>query len=592
MAGYINSKTFRFMRILYSALLFLLLSCTQAYSQSFDDALEFYNNEEYEQAVEIFINLNDDRADLFAGKSYFALFNYSEANRHLRNAANHRRESIRHEAVYTLSLSHFGLKNYGQTLVLLYDLIGSENQTGIKQRAARFYNQVLSFLTKEQRSELLHTIEKPGIQYDLVSSSKRYLNTRELRTLASELLDLTSDTSLRQRIESEFFNDSELRTIPVPYPVAPDGTVYTVGVVLPVFPETDPDFTIPRNLYYGMVLAADEFNSHNPSQKINLIFKNSAENADTTAAAFTELVTNHQVDAVIGPLFSEPAMKMAELAEEYRIPMLPPLANSGNLNFNYNYTFQINPTIEIHGQQIAKFAVEELEMDTLAVITEANSQGRVSALAFRREAERLGAHISYFIERDFESTGYDFGEITDIFIPPGARTDSLYIAPSEAVYAPFTGQASNTMINLLLNNLEAMRSEVVLLGSEDWKHTNLTDFQERFFEIYHTEFSPSFVPDSTTEFFREDYETRFGFSPDRFSMLGYDTATYLFQSLETAGNPEYLHNVLRTRTAYEGLSTRIFMDGNRVNQHLHIQPFSQKAKQRLEQMSEPSTALE
>lgn len=580
------------MRILYSALLLLLFLYNQGYSQSFDDALEFYNNEEYDQAAEIFANLNDDRADLFAGKSYFALFNYSEANRYLENAIDDSRENIRHEAFYTLALSHFGLKNYDQTLVFLYDLIGSDNQTGIKQRAARFYNQVLNFLSKEQRLELLHIIEKPGIQYDLVSSSKQYLDTQEFHELASELIEISTDATLRQRIESEFFDDSELRTIPIPYPPAPDGTVYTVGVVLPVFSETDPDFTIPRNLYYGIVMAADEFNSRNPSQKINLVFKNTAENADTTSAVFTELVTNHQADAVIGPLFSEPAMKMAELAEEYRTPILPPLANSESLNVNYNYTFQINPTIETHGQQMAKFAVEELQMDTFSVITEANSQGRISAHSFRREAERLGAHISYFIERDFESTGYEFGEVTDVLIPPSSQTDSLNITPSEAVYAPFTGQASSTMINLLLNSLEAMRSEVVLLGSEDWKHANLTNFQDRFFEIYHTEFSSPFVQDSTTEFFTEDYETRFGFSPDRFSALGYDTATYLFQSLETAGNPAYLHNVLKTRKAYEGLSTPIFMDGNKVNQHLHIQPFSQKAKQRLEEIHKSSTPID
>jgi hypothetical protein len=36
-------------------------------------------------------------------------------------------------------------------------------------------------------------------------------------------------------------------------------------------------------------------------------------------------------------------MRMAELAEEYRVPMFAPLANSDELNLDYNYTYQMNP---------------------------------------------------------------------------------------------------------------------------------------------------------------------------------------------------------------------------------------------------------
>jgi hypothetical protein len=46
-----------------------------------------------------------------------------------------------------------------------------------------------------------------------------------------------------------------------------------------------PDFLIPRNLYYGIMLAAEEFNNRNADRKVRLIFKNSAENPDTTACS-------------------------------------------------------------------------------------------------------------------------------------------------------------------------------------------------------------------------------------------------------------------------------------------------------------------
>lgn len=571
------------MKIFKCTLLLFFITAYQLSAQSFNEAMVLYENEEYEEAALLFSQLDDEQAALFAGKSHFAMFNYGDALAHLSIAAESNRESVRDEAVYTLALTHFGLKNYDRTLTHLHEIANGNNRTGLIQRSGRLYKQILNFLTKQQRFELLYKIDNTGIRLDLVNSSRPFLSNFEFNSLVSELIKLTPDEALKNRIQNEFAITDELRNVPLQYPTAPNGMVYTVGVVLPVFEDTDPDFSIPRNLYYGILLAADEFNSRNTAQKVNIVFKNSAENEDTTAVVFNELSWINKIDAAIGPLFSEPAITMAALAEEYQIPMLAPLANSENLNLDYNYTFQINPTPEIHGRKMANFAVEELGLDTLAVITENKSPGRISALAFRHEAERLGAHISYYIEQDFASTGYDFSEVTEVFTADISLRDSLGITPSDAIYAPFTGQASSTMKNLLLNNLEAMRSEVILLGSEEWKYDPLTDFQQRFFEIYYTESATNTNSDAANDFFRQDYETRFGDTPDQFARLGYDTANYLFQSLETAGNPKYLNHVLRNKDIYNGISTRIFMDGKRINQHLFVRPLSQKAKTRIGQ---------
>jgi ABC-type branched-subunit amino acid transport system substrate-binding protein len=286
----------------------------------------------------------------------------------------------------------------------------------------------------------------------------------------------------------------------------------------------------------------------------------------------------------VGPLFSEPAERMAQLAEEYRIPMIAPLANSDELNLDYNYTFQLNPTFEIHGKEMARFAVEELELDSIAIITDSQSLGRASALSFRYEAEKLGAHISYYFEDDLASVGYDLSAFTEAFTPDSTLIDSLGYTPSQAIYAPFTGQAATTLSNLLLNDLEAMRSDVIILGSEEWANADMSAYQRRIFEIYYTQALGQAADSSAVEFFQQDFETRFGFTPDNFASIGYDAANYLFQSLETAGNPIYLDRVLRTRSPYNGLSIKIDFDGNRVNQHLNVHPLTGKAEEKMEEM--------
>lgn len=577
------SQKSTFMRLKITLALFFVcfIFSTTLFAQSFEEGLELYEQEEYDDALQIFTSVDDERANLFAGKSYYALYNFPLATHYLRLAEQSTRETIRDEATYTLALAHFGLRNYDKTAVLLHSLAEGNNRTGLRQTASRFYSQFLGFLTNRERFNLLTKIESPAIRFDIVKNSRPFLMQPEFNLLAEELLEMTAESVWRTRIEQELINgDRRLRNVPGTFASAPDGMVYNVGVVLPLFDENDPDFSIPRNLYFGMVMAAEEFNSRNISQKVNLIFKNSAENPDSTSLAMAELLYSNRVDAVLGPIFSETAEAAAKYAAEYQVPMIVPLANSNELNRNFDYTFQMNPTLDTHGIQMARFAVNSLRLDTLAVITDSKSEGRISALAFRHEAEKLGAHISYFIEEDFASTGYEFGDVTEVFTPETALIDSMNYMPSEGIFAPFTGQAAGTMTNLLLNSLEAMRSDVIILGTQEWESISLNDFQNRFFEIYHTDTKSGDEESANRDFFIEDYQSRYGLEPDSFAMLGFDIATFLFQRLETAGNPAYLKRSLSEAGEFRGLSLRINMNGEQSNQHIFIRPMTENARLR------------
>ncbi|MFO7799869.1 ABC transporter substrate-binding protein [Rhodohalobacter sp.] len=572
----------------YLVLLITLLFLTEyASAQSFQDGVQLYENEQYEEAIDILRDVNSDEALLFIGKSYLALGNYPLTRNYLNQLQNSERTSIQQEAEYTKAVLYFRTKDYSSSLNTLSNLIESNNRSGIQIDARRLYNQIIRYLDTSEQFEVLQNADSRSLRMDIARQSKRQMDEPLFRSVVNELLRLEPDTSLHDQILETLDLNQVSQSTTFSYPTAPEGTVYHIGVVLPTFDEEDPDFTIPRNLYYGFMLAAEEFNSRNPDKKVQLIFKNSAESPDTTAMVITELAWGHHADAVIGPLFSDTAQRMAELAEEYQVPMLAPLANSDELNLDYNYTFQFNPTFEVHGKNMAQYAVQELGLDTLAVITEVNSLGRESALAFRKEAERLGAFVSYYIEDDFASKGYDLSEYTEVFTPDEALIDSLGYTPTQAIYAPFTGQASTTMASLLMNDLEAMRSRQVILGSEEWQNVDLSAYQRRTFEIFHTQASGTAADSTTVAYFEEDFSTRFSTSPDRFARMGYDTATFLFQSLETAGNPSYLGRVLRNKEIYNGLALQIHFDGRRINQKVYVKPLTTPAQARLEDEPNP-----
>jgi len=556
-----------------------LISSTFVLGQSFDEGLELYEQQNFREAAEIFTQLDDSQSMLFAGKSYFALQNYVKANEYLRPVSETAETAAyRQEAAYTLALSHFRMKNFTQSLELLYELAEHGDRGRVRFDAQRFYRQMMRYLSLEQRFNVLQHTSHRQIAKDIVVSSFNYVEPSEYKTLVDGFLNRIIDSEEYQELREELSREGQAQRSPLAHP---EGIVYNIGVILPADENGSADLLVPRNLFYGITLAAEEFNSQNPDKKIFLKYRNSYRDPDSTARAFKDLVLNGHVDAVIGPLFSEPAERMSKLAEELRVPMIAPLANSDDININHNYTFQMNPTFGVHGKMMARHAVETLGLDTLAVMAQKNALGTASAHSFRREAERLGAFISYFIEEDFSAVGYDLSEFTKVFTSDRSEIEEHNYIPTKGIYAPFTGQAASTLMSLLMTDLEVLRSGMIIMGSEEWENARLSSWQNRNFEIYYTRTFDEKADSSIVAFVKQDFETRFGSEPGRFAKIGFDVGTYLFSSLNEAVNPAYLGKALMNRGPYEGLQLSIDLGQNRINQHLTIQPHSQPARERV-----------
>ena len=566
-----------------SILLALIFVCfSTALAQSFEEGLTLYENQQYEDALEIFLSLDDSQSQLFAGKTYFDLQNYLKANEYLERAMESSSEiAFRQEAKFTLGLSYFRMKEYTRSIDHLHELITSDERGRAKVDAQRFYRQILLFFTPEQRFNIVQSTDYLPVARDVVSSARGIVSDLNYNSLMSVLLERVSDNNQRSTLLSELRSGSSVNRLSSGDLSAPDGMVYNVGIILPGSEEPSSEMLVPRNLYYGITLAAEDFNSRFTDKKIALNYRNSHRNPDTTARAFNDIVWKNFSDVVIGPLFSETASRVSEMSEAYQVPMIAPLANSDEINLDYNYTFQMNPTFSVHGIRMAQYAVNELGLDTLAVITQDNALGTSSARSFRYEAERLGAFVSYYIEEDFSSMGYDLTDFTEVFTTDAELADSLNYIPTKGIYAPFTGQAANTLMNLLMTDLEVLGSDMVILGSEEWQSADLSGWQENNFEIYYSQAFTQTSDTNRVSVFKEDFQTRFGIQPDIFAMLGYDIGSYIFDSLAESENPARLTHTIRNKARYDGLAIQINMSGERVNQHVYIRPLTPLANQRV-----------
>lgn len=552
----------------------LLIYSSDARAQDFDQALDQYQQQQYREALRIFEELPSDRARLFTGKSYFALGEYLKAKDILTDFDSSVADDIYREALYTAALTDMQLRDYSGALEKFHSLQRENQNTGLSSVSAQGYEDLLGFLTLEQRRTAFRTTELPEIRADLIRSAMGRVSYSTARTLVEtyrrSLSEESENTMLREL--EELTADSVVyanKTASGSGLSVPEGMVYDIGIALPVFNPEDPEFTVSQGLYYGYLLAVEDFNQSNQRVKAVLRHRNTGADGDSAAVAMNEFAWNHQTAAVIGPLFSEAAAKMAPLAENYELSMLAPLANSDSLNFDNPYVYQANPTFAVHGEAMARFARRELQLDTLAVLVERGTFGEASAYAFRDEFEKLGGKVSYFFSENLESQGYEINDYTRYFTADTAVIDSLNFRPVEAVYAPFTGQAAQTLMELLLIDLNATNPDIPVLGSPEWGSAQLSNDRINNRDIYYTE---SYLSDDDIEApdFNRRYRERFGTEPNRFSMIGYDVAGFLLEALRSVQNPDLLKSALKNQPVYGGLIGEFRFDGTHINQQVRF----------------------
>lgn len=548
-------------------------------AQSFDEGIKLYQQGKYAQATKIFDNIDTDKGRLFSGKTYFGLGKYLTAKSYLGQVSKQESEKLFLEAQYTLALTDFQLGLFDNALNRLYRFKERNDRTQLVSEGINLYNDILDYLTMNQRKNAFQQAEHPQIKYDLVSSVFGDIPYSTAKTLYSQLVKSKIDTTTPPMRElSKMISDSLSYAVEMAYnnrPQAPEGIVYNIGAALPTYKNNASEFKISQGLYFGYVLAAEEFNRQHTNKKAFIRYQNTGAQMDSARYAMTDLAWNYSVDAVLGPLFSEPAQKMADLAEQYQIPMIAPLANSDTLNIDNPYVYQANPTFTSHGRKMAEYAVQNLQMDTLAVLTEKNSLGEASAYAFRDRAEKLGAKVSYFFVDNLESKGFDLTEYTKYFTSDSAKIDSLGYHHLDAVYAPFTGQAAPTLAELLLVDLDAINNDLTVLGSQEWGNLKIAEVQETDRDIYFSESYYINKKSQQVEQFKERFKRRFDMEPNRFAMIGYDAASYLLQTLNRVANPALLKDALKQQPLYQGLINNINFGGTHINQEVKIFTFTE-----------------
>lgn len=329
--------------------------------------------------------------------------------------------------------------------------------------------------------------------------------------------------------------------------------VFQIGVLLPM---SSSALRFTRSAFEGIRIAVDEFNSRG-GRNARLVFEDSGVEPKKARAAARRLIKRAQPEVIVGPLFSEEALAVAEVAEEAGVPLLVPLATDDAVAEGRKMVFQANPTYEMRGRLMARRVIRKLRYSRVGIVADSASFAGRMADGFLDEASSLGASIPIM--------GWlhglpDWYSLADKF-------DAEKLMHVDALYVPVTGDDARGIINVALTGFDQLRPTIPIFGNGEW-----ADYPDRQRMVRHrARYAVDFRIDSTRAEvvqFDQEYRKRMGQSPDKPAFVGYDVTRFLLQFATAYDEDLSLPDAFRSSAVYRGLGMSLFFGDGQVNQSL------------------------
>ncbi|BCA54413.1 putative Extracellular ligand-binding receptor [Nitrospira sp. KM1] len=315
----------------------------------------------------------------------------------------------------------------------------------------------------------------------------------------------------------------------------------------------------------GVQLAVETNGSLPGAPSIGLLVKDFEFDRPSSLEDLTDLLSNDQPIAVIGPLLSKNLPVLAELTERSHIPLLTPTATLPNVRRLGNSVFSTALTFQLQARRIATYATGEQGYRRFCILYPDTAYGREMANSFAHEirlhdGEIIAAEsykegesdISQQLKRMKAEDLKKYGLAVPVDPAKlGGKTTKmdkkiLYTPGFDAVFIP--GRAADVGLIAAQLNFHDMR--VPFLGSNGW---NAPDFARTADQsIDGSVFVDGFFaesPNPNVQDFVERYKKRFQTSPTLFAMQGYDAARFVIEAIRKgASSGEAVRDFLVSQT--------------------------------------------
>jgi ABC-type branched-subunit amino acid transport system substrate-binding protein len=271
--------------------------------------------------------------------------------------------------------------------------------------------------------------------------------------------------------------------------------------------------------------------------------------------------------AVLGPMTGEPATRAAQIAQEYRVPIIL-MSHWEGLPQLGSYVFRHSLTSRQQAEALANYAVRILGLETFALLQPENELGDNFSRLFRHAIVQMGAEVVY--HRTYPQGSTDFRTALKPMMPPELEEESKDDVPAEeggeiedakealepelefeALFIPdFSETIALLAPQLAFSDIE----DVQLLGINGWNSRKLLEQAGRY--VRGAVFSDGFDPDSSDIFvqnFVTRYRQRYAEEPTILVAQAYDATNFLVRLLRDhqVEEPRNLRSLI-PRTEYTG----------------------------------------
>ena len=270
-----------------------------------------------------------------------------------------------------------------------------------------------------------------------------------------------------------------------------------------------------------------------------------------------QLIVEDEIVALIGPNRSSHAVEVGPIAQRYGIPMVTTTATNPNVTNAGDFVFMASFTDGFQGKVMARFAKEDLNITTAALLTRSGDLYTEGiAEFFALNFTKLGGEI--VATEFYEATPSDFtAQLANI---ASMKPDALFISGFTQDIVLITQQARAIPLQ------NAAGEPTVFLGADAWDSALLFDNEDA--ELEGSFFSGHFSSDTDepkARAFVDAYESIYEVTPAGGVAVSYDAVKLLFQAVERAGSldPDEIRQQLAATENYIGATTIAGYDENR-----------------------------
>ena len=384
------------------------------------------------------------------------------------------------------------------------------------------------------------------------------------------------------------------------------GTV-EIGVLAPL---SGMDADIGKQIVQGIQLAIDRFGVF-ADFKVKVAMCDTRGNMLETARKVQELISEHHVSVIIGPILSQNAIVAASSLVGKDIVMITPTATDDGIAGLGPNIFQMNVPLGVLGARIARYAMDNCTIRDFVVFAPANEYGAALSKGFREEVEKKGAEIVNVTT--YEEGTKDFRDQFEklrIILnkrkqqrtalekslegeaqaevktkKTDAKTDKHYVPPEDTtlqiggLFIPSECEDAVMIASQLLFH----RIHAQLLGSTGWYNPKTIADGKDYVNnaLISTNFQAGGDNDREWLDFKGVYKARYNADPERIAALGYDAAMIALQAIkdkggERAGVSQIAQGIGAVKN-YKGASGPISFDPvGRVNTEAAIMKIKEK----------------